>query len=196
MYIKAPEGAVPGVVPGAVVQGKRMRTAGGYSGSYSGGGAGSQGGSSAGGGPVGYAPVSNARDNPPCNTLFIGNLGDAVQEADLHVLFGGQPVRQSACIDKHAGSDKLSLLAWDAAAAASVGLPGTQQPAGSRTAAALPLLCAALIAFASCKAPGRLHPRSRLRFLIRCHVLCIMSTGLPAVEGVAQWPPSQLLRRV
>lgn len=41
---------------------------------------------------MGYAPVSNTRDNPPCNTLFIGNLGDAVQEADLHVLFGGQPV--------------------------------------------------------------------------------------------------------
>jgi hypothetical protein len=96
MYIKAQEGTVPGAVPGAVVQGKRMRTTGGYSGSYSGGGAGSQGGSSAGGGPVGYAPVSNTRDNPPCNTLFIGNLGDAVQEADLHVLFGGQPVRRSS----------------------------------------------------------------------------------------------------
>lgn len=41
---------------------------------------------------MGYAPVSNTRDNPPCNTLFIGNLGDAVQEADLHVLFGHQPV--------------------------------------------------------------------------------------------------------
>lgn len=89
MYIKAADG-MPAAA-GAMVQGKRLRTAGGYSGSYSGGGAGSQGGSSAGGGPVGYAPVSNTRDNPPCNTLFIGNLGDAVQEADLHVLFGGQP---------------------------------------------------------------------------------------------------------
>lgn len=63
----------------------------------SGGGAGSQaGGGSAGGGPVGYAPVSNTRDNPPCNTLFVGNLGDAVQEADLQALFGGQPVRTGA----------------------------------------------------------------------------------------------------
>jgi hypothetical protein len=56
-------------------------------------GACSGGGSSAGGGPVGYAPVSNQRDNPPCNTLFVGNLGDAVQEADLAALFGGLQVR-------------------------------------------------------------------------------------------------------
>ena len=53
----------------------------------------SGGGSSAGGGPVGYAPVSNTRDNPPCNTLFVGNLGDAVLEADLQALFGAQQVR-------------------------------------------------------------------------------------------------------
>jgi RNA recognition motif-containing protein len=41
---------------------------------------------------VGYAPVSNTRDNPPCNTLFVGNLGFDVQEADLQALFGAQPV--------------------------------------------------------------------------------------------------------
>ena len=32
--------------------------------------------------------VSNTKDNPPCNTLFVGNLGDAVSEAELRQLFG------------------------------------------------------------------------------------------------------------
>lgn len=45
---------------------------------------------------MGYAPVSNTRDNPPCNTLFIGNLGDNVNEQELQVLFGGQAVRGAA----------------------------------------------------------------------------------------------------
>lgn len=27
----------------------------------------------------GYQAVSNTKDNPPCNTLFIGNLGDGVR---------------------------------------------------------------------------------------------------------------------
>jgi hypothetical protein len=42
---------------------------------------------------VGYAPVSNTRDNPPCNTLFIGNLGESADDNELQVLFGTQPVR-------------------------------------------------------------------------------------------------------
>lgn len=29
-----------------------------------------------------------SQDNPPCNTLFIGNLGDSVSEAELRGLFG------------------------------------------------------------------------------------------------------------
>jgi hypothetical protein len=29
-------------------------------------------------GPVGFLPVANRNDNPPCNTLFIGNLSDQV----------------------------------------------------------------------------------------------------------------------
>lgn len=41
---------------------------------------------------MGYAPVSNTRDNPPCNTLFIGNLGDNVNEQELQGLFAGQQV--------------------------------------------------------------------------------------------------------
>lgn len=32
--------------------------------------------------------MSNTKDNPPCNTLFVGNLGDTVSEAELRQLFG------------------------------------------------------------------------------------------------------------
>lgn len=35
--------------------------------------------------------VSNTKDNPPCSTLFIGNLGDTVSEAELINLFKAQP---------------------------------------------------------------------------------------------------------
>jgi hypothetical protein len=41
--------------------------------------------------PTGFAPVTNANDNPPCSTLFTGNLGDSVSEAELRGLFGNQP---------------------------------------------------------------------------------------------------------
>uniref|UniRef100_A0A0C9SA94 TSA: Wollemia nobilis Ref_Wollemi_Transcript_4376_1943 transcribed RNA sequence n=1 Tax=Wollemia nobilis TaxID=56998 RepID=A0A0C9SA94_9CONI len=41
--------------------------------------------------PAGYAPVQNMKDNPPCNTLFIGNLGENTSEAELRGLFSGQP---------------------------------------------------------------------------------------------------------
>jgi hypothetical protein len=37
--------------------------------------------------PRGYAPISNTKDNPPCNTLFIGNLGDTVNETEMRGLF-------------------------------------------------------------------------------------------------------------
>jgi len=30
------------------------------------------------GGGLGFMPVSNRGDNPPCNTLFVGNLSDTV----------------------------------------------------------------------------------------------------------------------
>jgi RNA recognition motif-containing protein len=36
--------------------------------------------------------VSNTKDNPPCNTLFVGNLGDGVEESELQALFSAQPV--------------------------------------------------------------------------------------------------------
>ncbi|XP_072993581.1 cell wall integrity protein scw1 [Typha latifolia] len=41
--------------------------------------------------PSGYAPVQNMKDNPPCNTLFIGNLGENVIEDELRALFSVQP---------------------------------------------------------------------------------------------------------
>lgn len=41
--------------------------------------------------PRGYAPITNTKDNPPCNTLFIGNLGDQVNEAEMRGLFCHQP---------------------------------------------------------------------------------------------------------
>ncbi|XP_043709293.1 cell wall integrity protein scw1 [Telopea speciosissima] len=40
--------------------------------------------------PSGYAPVQNTKDNPPCNTLFIGNLGENVIESELRDLFSTQ----------------------------------------------------------------------------------------------------------
>uniref|UniRef100_A0A0D3GXZ4 RRM domain-containing protein n=2 Tax=Oryza TaxID=4527 RepID=A0A0D3GXZ4_9ORYZ len=62
-------------------------------------------------GPTAYAPVQtllplpilynfsssslknnqNTKDNPPCNTLFIGNLGETVIEEELRSLFSVQP---------------------------------------------------------------------------------------------------------
>ena len=33
--------------------------------------------------------MQNTKDNPPCNTLFIGNLGEAVNENELRALFSG-----------------------------------------------------------------------------------------------------------
>jgi hypothetical protein len=31
--------------------------------------------------------LQNAKDNPPCNTLFIGNLGENINEDELRGLF-------------------------------------------------------------------------------------------------------------
>jgi len=41
--------------------------------------------------PKGFAEVTNIGDNPPCSTLFVGNLGDDVVEAELHGLFAPHP---------------------------------------------------------------------------------------------------------
>lgn len=46
--------------------------------------------------PAGYphpvrVSVLNTKDNPPCNTLFIGNLGENTNEAELRGVFASQP---------------------------------------------------------------------------------------------------------
>ncbi|WCJ28510.1 RNA-binding (RRM/RBD/RNP motifs) family protein [Euphorbia peplus] len=41
--------------------------------------------------PSSYLPVQNTKDNPPCNTLFIGNLGENINEDQLRSLFSVQP---------------------------------------------------------------------------------------------------------
>ncbi|EIE26934.1 hypothetical protein COCSUDRAFT_12206, partial [Coccomyxa subellipsoidea C-169] len=41
--------------------------------------------------PRSYVPVNNTKDNPPCNTLFIGNLSENTNEDELRGLFVGQP---------------------------------------------------------------------------------------------------------
>ncbi|XP_054784793.1 cell wall integrity protein scw1 isoform X1 [Prosopis cineraria] len=41
--------------------------------------------------PSSYVPVQNTKDNPPCNTLFIGNLGENINEEELRGLFSVQP---------------------------------------------------------------------------------------------------------
>lgn len=38
-----------------------------------------------------YAPVTNTKDNPPCNTLFIGNLSEHTSEDELRGIFQDQP---------------------------------------------------------------------------------------------------------
>ncbi|XP_044486515.1 RNA-binding protein with multiple splicing 2-like [Mangifera indica] len=41
--------------------------------------------------PSSYVPIQNTKDNPPCNTLFIGNLGENINEEELRGLFSVQP---------------------------------------------------------------------------------------------------------
>ncbi|KAJ7952026.1 putative RNA-binding protein with multiple splicing [Quillaja saponaria] len=41
--------------------------------------------------PSSYVPIQNTKDNPPCNTLFIGNLGENINEEELRGLFNRQP---------------------------------------------------------------------------------------------------------
>jgi hypothetical protein len=58
--------------------------------------------------PTGYAPVQNTKDNPPCNTLFIGNLGEAVNETELRGLFS----RQALTPTLHTKS--ITIMSWEA----------------------------------------------------------------------------------
>eukprot|EP00775_Hariotina_reticulata_P011795 gene11795-11940_t len=70
---------------------KRARTAGGYVTPSSGGGGGYGAPARSAGGSYSQGAAQNAKDNPPCNTLFVGNLSDAVVESELQSLFGAQP---------------------------------------------------------------------------------------------------------
>ncbi|KAG0476634.1 hypothetical protein HPP92_013475 [Vanilla planifolia] len=51
--------------------------------------------------PGGYALVQNTKDNPPCNTLFVGNLGENVLEEELRSLFSIQPGYKQMKILRH-----------------------------------------------------------------------------------------------
>ena len=51
--------------------------------------------------PPSDAAVSNTKDNPPCNTLFIGNLGDSVSEAELRSVFSILPGFQQIKLGKN-----------------------------------------------------------------------------------------------
>jgi len=64
---------------------------GGSYGGYSGGGGGYGGAAASPVQPHGSYSGVNTKDNPPCNTLFIGNLGDGTDEVELRSIFGSQP---------------------------------------------------------------------------------------------------------
>ncbi|PNW79726.1 hypothetical protein CHLRE_08g364700v5 [Chlamydomonas reinhardtii] len=77
-----------GVPPsGGPVGGSGGGGGGGVSGGYS--RPGSFGGPGGGGGAAAAAAARD--DNPPCNTLFVGNLSDSVDENELRSLFSGSP---------------------------------------------------------------------------------------------------------
>ena len=82
--------------------------------------------------PRGYAPISNTKDNPPCNTLFIGNLGDGVNEAEIRGLFRcgkaqvallgrSQPICAGACPNVTSCTHNLPPLPY-------LPLPRSHQP--------------------------------------------------------------------
>lgn len=43
-----------------------------------------------------FSPGKSNRENPPCNTLFIGNLSEGVSKQELEGLFGHQQVGSGA----------------------------------------------------------------------------------------------------
>ncbi|KAK9820013.1 hypothetical protein WJX72_005117 [[Myrmecia] bisecta] len=71
-------------------------------------------------GPRGYAPVSNTKDNPPCNTLFIGNLGDTVSEVELRGIFSVLPGFRQLKLNRGAKSVTCFVEFSDVASAMAV----------------------------------------------------------------------------
>ena len=64
--------------------------------------------------------VSNTKDNPPCSTLFVGNLGDQVSEQELAQLFGAQPGFVTLKVVRNAKSATAFVDFADLAAAMAV----------------------------------------------------------------------------
>ena len=64
--------------------------------------------------------VSNTKDNPPCSTLFVGNLGDQVSEQELAQLFGSQPGFVTLKVVRNAKSATAFVDFADLAAAMAV----------------------------------------------------------------------------
>ena len=62
--------------------------------------------------PVAYVPVANTKDNPPCNTLFIGNLSEACDEGELRALFAGQPGFRQLKLVRACSGSAFSGLQW------------------------------------------------------------------------------------
>ena len=71
-------------------------------------------------GPRSYAPVTNVNDFPPCNTLFIGNLGDNTSEVELRALFQNQPGFQQLKLNRGGKGPTCFIEFGDVASAMSV----------------------------------------------------------------------------
>ena len=99
MYLadpNAPGGGGAGGIPGGAPPGqKRLRTGGADFGGGPGGPGGPRGGGPGGGpgGARGGGGGGGAGDNPPCTTLFVGNLSQNVDQNELRAVFESQPVR-------------------------------------------------------------------------------------------------------
>lgn len=79
------------------------------------------------GGGGGGAAANVTKDNPPCNTLFVGNLGDNVSEAELRSLFSSQPGFKQLKIVRNARNTSCFVEFDDIPTAAAV--HGSQQGA-------------------------------------------------------------------
>ncbi|KAK8914134.1 hypothetical protein KSP39_PZI023960 [Platanthera zijinensis] len=84
--------------------------------------------------PSGYASVQNTKDNPPCNTLFVGNLAENVVEDDLRGLFSIQPGYKQMKVLRHERNTVCFIEFEDVAAAVAVhiNLQGAVLPSTGR----------------------------------------------------------------
>ncbi|KAL6747504.1 hypothetical protein V8C86DRAFT_1799554 [Haematococcus lacustris] len=68
-----------------------------------------------------------AADNPPCNTLFVGNLNESVSEAELHAVFGNQPGFRQLKVVR--GRNTTAFVEYDSIPSAMAVHDGPQQNA-------------------------------------------------------------------